>query len=219
MSVEISKNLGGVGTAIANVFSDIEKVHDNSSKVALSNFLQIVQSAISAKKAGLSEEMFTNLLTVIGTERDTVTSGEIEVAGSVTTGLETADGSAFNVSFTAGGTVAGIGLSGAAGYNKTSSKTTEEKSSQNFRILARWVTVPKGSSADLVAAATAFAFRLPAGVNVPDGLTAPAPSPAPTSNTYLDMIQKILPIVAPILPTGVTAPVPNTAAPVTPPVQ
>lgn len=178
--------LGSVGGNLYEIMSAIIQTNDLAAAGQMRNFKELVTLLQNAVKEGLEPDFVLKLITTFRQERAALTSGEVEMAGAASTGFETADGHTLNVNFNAGGSLAGFNLGLTAGFEQHNQKSSFEKSTQNFRILARWAVAPADLPPELLAQLVEFVSKETPGVVVP-------PLPETLSSPYLDAIKDLLP--------------------------
>lgn len=189
MAKEFKSALGSVGPALYDILASIVQTNDLAAAGQIKTFKQIIQLALLAKQQGIELEPFLEILKAFRIERATVASGEIEMSGAASTGLETQEGKALHVDFNAGGVLGPITLGGEFGYQTSNSKATFERSSQNFRILARYAVAPADLTPELMTKLVDFASKATPGVNTP-------PLPEEFENPSLEMLRDMLPILS-----------------------
>lgn len=177
------------GPAVQTLAAAAMSANEVSDQASTKNFLQVLKAALEAKKNGIEPDVFIDLMNSIRQNRNVVTSFEIEIAGALASSIETAEGKAFNVTFSAGGGIGGFNIGGSAGYTKNKNTATAEKSNQNFRILASGATYPVSQEQDkeFVAAVAKFVYRLPDGVQVPA---------LPDDSGSGELLEKLMPLAA-----------------------
>jgi len=189
MAKNFKKALGSVGPALHDILSAIVETNDLASSNQIKTFSQIVQLFLMAKEAGVSDAFFLKLISSFRIDRASFGSGEIEMAGAASTGFETQEGTALHVDFKAGGSLAGFDLGLNAGYQQSDSSASFERSSQNFRILARWAVGPGDLSDELMKSLSEFANKATPGANIPD-------MPESFENPNLEMLREMLPLLS-----------------------
>ena len=188
MSKIFKDALGSVGPALYDILSAIVKTNDLAASGQLATFKEIIQLALLAKKEGIELDDFLKVMSVFRRERAGFLGGEIEMAGSAATGFETKEGSVLHVDFNAGGNLAGFTLGLNAGYEKEDQKSVFERSSQNFRILARWQVVPSDVSDEVIKTAVEYISKASPGAEIP-GL--PESFESPTLQAIKEMLPEL----------------------------
>lgn len=167
MSKNFKQALGSVGPALHDILSAIIKTNDLARSGKINSFKEMVQIMLLAKKEGIDTAAFMDLMAAYRREAAVFSGGEIEMAGSASTGFETKEGTVLHVDFNAGGSVAGFNLGLDAGFEKQDQKAQFERSSQNFRILARWQVVPEQGSEEIMKLAAEFVSKATPGATIP----------------------------------------------------
>lgn len=189
MSKNFKQSLGSVGAHLYEVMSAIVQTNDLAAAGQIETFKEIIALVLNAQKQGLEVEKVLALIAAFRRERLALASGEIEMAGAASTGFEDSNGHSLNLELTAGGTLAGIGLGFKGGYETHNQESSFERSSQNFRILARWAVGPDNLSEELTKALVEFIAKPTPGAAIP---ALPESFKSPT----LEMIKDILPLLA-----------------------
>lgn len=188
MTKNFKSALGSVGPALYETLSAIVQTNDLAASGQIKTFKELVQLSLAAKEAGVDMTFFLNLISSFRVERAALAGGEIEMAGSASTGIESQDGKALHVDINAGGSLAGFDLGLNAGYQQSSSKASFERSSQNFRILARWQVGPAEMTPEMMTKMVDFVSKSTPGANIP-GLPESFESPT------LEMLRDMLPLL------------------------
>jgi len=126
--------MGAAGPAVQELVKAALSPNEIADEVAFRNVVKLFKLSLKAREAGLTMVEFVEFVNVIRMERQVVTAFDIEMAGAISSSLEEADGNAFDLAMSAGGTIAGFGLEASGGYSQSSRKTFAEKSNENFRI-------------------------------------------------------------------------------------
>ena len=192
MSKNFRETLGSVGANLYEVMAAIVQTNDLAAAGQIKTFKEIVLLVQNSTKEGLDPEFILKLISAFRQERAALTSGEVEMAGAASTGFETADGKSLKVDFNAGGSLAGFALGLTAGYENHDQKSSFERSSQNFRILARWAVAPADLPPELMAQLVTFVAKPTPGVN-------PPALPESFNSPYLEAIRDVLPVLKEVM--------------------
>jgi hypothetical protein len=192
MAKNFKDALGSVGPALYEILEAIVQTNDLAASGQIKTFKELVQLSLKAKEAGVDMDFFLTLLSSFRVDRAALAGGEIEMAGAASTGLETQKGNALHVDFNAGGSLVGFELGLNAGYQQSESRANFERSSQNFRILARWQVGPAELAPELMAKMVDFISASTPGAAVP-------PLPAEFQSPTLEMLRDMLPLLSKVL--------------------
>jgi hypothetical protein len=105
MSKNFRKSLGAVGPALHDILSSIVETNDLAAAGQLKTFKELVALTIMAEQAGIDREFMLRLISTFRIDRAGYEGGEIQMAGSASTGFETKEGTALHVDFKAAGSL------------------------------------------------------------------------------------------------------------------
>jgi hypothetical protein len=189
MSETFRKILGGsVSARLYDSISAIVGANDLLASNQINQFKEVIKLTLMAKEAGIPVPEFLNIISAFRQERIALGSGEIEMAGSASTGHESTEGNSLRLDLSAEGGLAGFGIKAGFGYETHESSSDFERSSQNFRILARWAVAPANLSVELQKTLVDFVAKQTPGADIP-GMPEEFRSPT------LDAIKDILPVI------------------------
>jgi hypothetical protein len=154
-----------IAPVLSGALAAVNQASDFATARQIDNFKKIIVLALKAKEAGMGPEEFRVHAELFKMNHMVFTGGSLEFAAQVSSGIETAEGKAFDVSLKAGGSVAGFALEGQAGFKTDKRESSYERSAQNLQMRVDWATVPDGMQDKMVDALAAKVmqpdFKLP----------------------------------------------------------
>lgn len=185
---QIMKAAGPAVQALAAAALSPNEIAD---EVAFRNVVKLFKLALKGREAGLTMAEFVEFVNVVRMERQVVTSFDIEMSGAISSNLEEADGSEFNINLTAGGSIGGFGLQGGANYGTSSRRSFAERTNENFKITLKASTYPESNDQAYIQAISSWAWKIQDPVTVPE---------LPDDLDFGSLIERLLPLVGQILP-------------------